>query len=220
MNNSGTSMPSLPVYLPIEKQVHLAILRHFIDSGKAPTTEEVRKIFSNAIKAKEITQILTELEKGCAINLVKSRSRNEVLISAYPFSALPTEFIVRVPSYKHSFYAMCAVDALGIPLMLKQEATIETKCHHCSIQMKIKMSSKGKIEETVPRGEKFVVSCKGAQHVCCDAAVEICPSINFYLSMDHAQDSLEKGMKLMTLHEALLAARKSFGRILLPATTS
>jgi hypothetical protein len=77
--------------------------------------------------------------------------------------------------------------------------------------MKVKASSKGKIEKTVPRGEKFIVPYREIQKIYCDPADEICPSINFYLSIDHAQESSEKGLKLMTLDEALFTAMKSSG---------
>jgi hypothetical protein len=44
------------------------------------------------------------------------------LVAAYPFSPTPTAHVVEVGGVR--MYAMCAVDALGIPAMLGRDATI------------------------------------------------------------------------------------------------
>jgi hypothetical protein len=45
---------------------------------------------------------------------------------AMPFSALPTPY--RVTAGSASWWANCAWDALGIPAMLHQNATIHSRC--------------------------------------------------------------------------------------------
>jgi hypothetical protein len=49
---------------------------------------------------------------------------------AYPFSASPTSFVVR-PADGRERYACCAVDALGMPPMIKARVDIRSRCHHC-----------------------------------------------------------------------------------------
>jgi len=49
---------------------------------------------------------------------------------AYPFSAVPTPFVVRLPDGKERF-TCCAIDALGVAPMLGQRVDIRTRCHDC-----------------------------------------------------------------------------------------
>jgi len=49
---------------------------------------------------------------------------------AYPFSAAPTPFRVRL-STGHERYACCATDALGIAAMIGEPIDITSACHHC-----------------------------------------------------------------------------------------
>lgn len=49
---------------------------------------------------------------------------------AMPFSAIPTGIKVTIGA--KSWWANCAWDALGIPVMFKQNATIHTTCPDCS----------------------------------------------------------------------------------------
>jgi hypothetical protein len=49
---------------------------------------------------------------------------------AYPFSATPTPFRVRVSGGRER-YACCATDALGIAPMIGEAIEISSQCHHC-----------------------------------------------------------------------------------------
>ena len=49
---------------------------------------------------------------------------------AYPFSALPNAFLVRLANGQER-YACCAIDALGIAPMLRQRIDVASRCHHC-----------------------------------------------------------------------------------------
>jgi len=49
---------------------------------------------------------------------------------AYPFSAVPTPFRVRLPDGRER-YACCAVDALGMAPMIGESIEIGSHCHHC-----------------------------------------------------------------------------------------
>lgn len=49
---------------------------------------------------------------------------------AYPFSAAPTPFRVRL-STGHERYACCATDALGVAAMIGEPIDITSACHHC-----------------------------------------------------------------------------------------
>ena len=75
--------------------------------------------------------------------LVLQRGSGEVLM-ANPFSAVPTPFLVRVGDL--SWYGNCIWDAMGIPAMLKQDATIEASCGCCGTAMRLAVTN-GSLEE-------------------------------------------------------------------------
>lgn len=58
------------------------------------------------------------------------RLRGDDVDIAYPFSAVPTPFLVRLSAGRER-YACCAVDALGIAPMLGEDVEIRSRCHHC-----------------------------------------------------------------------------------------
>jgi hypothetical protein len=58
------------------------------------------------------------------------RVRGDEVDIAYPFSAAPTPFLVRLSGGRER-YACCAMDALGIASMLGEPVEIRSRCHHC-----------------------------------------------------------------------------------------
>jgi alkylmercury lyase-like protein len=75
--------------------------------------------------------------------LVLQRGTGEILM-ANPFSAVPTPFLVRAKD--GSWYGNCIWDAMGIPAMLKQDATIEASCGCCGTAMRLAVGD-GSLEE-------------------------------------------------------------------------
>ena len=70
--------------------------------------------------------------------LVLQKGSGEILM-ANPFSAVPTPFLVK--SGGHSYYGNCIWDAMGIPAMLKQDATIEASCGCCSTAIDLNVTN-------------------------------------------------------------------------------
>ncbi len=64
--------------------------------------------------------------------LVLQKGTGEILMSNL-FSAVPTPFLVRAGG--GSWYGNCIWDAMGIPAMLEQDATIEASCGCCGTAM-------------------------------------------------------------------------------------
>jgi hypothetical protein len=60
--------------------------------------------------------------------LVLQREGGEILM-APPFSAVPTPFLVRTS--RHTCWANCAWDALGVPAMMRESAEIVSACGCC-----------------------------------------------------------------------------------------
>jgi hypothetical protein len=66
--------------------------------------------------------------------LVLQPGTGEILMAA-PFSAVPTPFLVELPSF--SCFGNCIWDALGIPVMLKVNGRIKTACGDCGKALEI-----------------------------------------------------------------------------------
>ena len=61
---------------------------------------------------------------------------------AYPFSASPTSFVVRLADGKER-YACCATDALGIAPMIGQPVEVRSSCHHCNAALTFSATPQG-----------------------------------------------------------------------------
>lgn len=61
---------------------------------------------------------------------------------AYPFSAAPTPFRVRLVDGRER-YACCATDALGMAPMVGQQIDIISQCHHCSAPIAFSVTPQG-----------------------------------------------------------------------------
>jgi hypothetical protein len=61
---------------------------------------------------------------------------------AYPFSASPTPFVVRLADGRER-YACCAVDALGMAPMLRERVSISSRCHHCGESLALAVEPEG-----------------------------------------------------------------------------
>ncbi len=65
-------------------------------------------------------------------------------------------FLVAYPGSRER-YAVCAIDALGIPAMLGAPVTISSRCHHCGEPLEIRVRPDGSSdgsETTVWVGER------------------------------------------------------------------
>jgi Alkylmercury lyase len=61
---------------------------------------------------------------------------------AYPFSAHPTPFVVRLADGRER-YACCAVDALGMAPMLRERIDVRARCHHCGEPLALAVEPEG-----------------------------------------------------------------------------
>jgi hypothetical protein len=111
-----------------------------IASGLPPTAQQA----ADALGV-ERDQVRASFERLAESHqLVLQRETREILM-AMPFSAVATPFTVRVGAV--SYHANCAWDALGIPVMLKQDAQLATTCGCCTSAMELQVRA-GKLEPT------------------------------------------------------------------------
>ena len=108
-----------------ETDVLQRILRTFVDRGGPVPVEDIVLAFQDR-RVEEIHDALIALD---ADDLIRVREAHVDI--AYPFSAAPTPFVVRLPDGTDR-YTCCAINALGIAPMLGQRVHIRAWCHDCS----------------------------------------------------------------------------------------
>lgn len=187
-------------------ELHQFILKTFATTGSSPTVSAIQEQFSLDTEA-EVEQLLKELEATRAIH----RSEGDALVThAYPFSNEPTPHQVTLASGVQ-VYSMCAIDALGIPFMLKTNASIASECLECQQSVKVAVEN-GKVASHDPDGLMVGYVPMGN---CSTPATEQCPHINFFCSQKHleswAKAHPEHDLKFMNLDQALEQGERIFG---------
>ena len=118
-----------------ETQMSRQILRMFFDRGGPIPVQDIVSASNDSPEA--IHQTLAVLDNDDLI-----RIHDGEIDIAYPFSASPTPFIVRLPDGRER-YACCAMDALGIAPMVGQRVEIRSRCHHCHESLEFSADTEG-----------------------------------------------------------------------------
>ena len=101
------------------------ILRTFVDRGGPIPVEDIAAAFPDR-PVEGVHDVLSALDDDDLIRVREGR-----VDIAYPFSAVPTPFVVRLPDGNERF-TCCAIDALGVAPMLGQRVHIRARCHDCN----------------------------------------------------------------------------------------
>lgn len=190
-----------------EDDVRTYILRAFTRDGRGPAVDEISQALGLSLE-----HVLRSCRKLAAHDLIVWEDGTTQILSAYPFSGQPTAHQVRIEG-NSPLYAMCAIDALGIPFMLEQRATIASSCFVCQQPVQ------GAIQDgLIQHAEPVAAVVWRSQRDSCFAAKERCPFTNFFCNDGHLQRWLaerptEKGTAL-TLREAVDVAKAAFGELL------
>lgn len=115
----------------LDSELRLSIYRFFIHHRRAPSVAEMAKGIARPRK-----DVKSALERLCQTHAFVLQENGE-LWRAAPFSAVPTAFPVKIG--RHSWYANCIWDALGIPAMLHKDARINASCGCCNFEMVLKV---------------------------------------------------------------------------------
>jgi hypothetical protein len=118
------------------------VLQTFLDRGGPVPVEEL-VIGLEREPAEAVREALVRLDDDDLIRL-----RDGHVDIAYPFSASPTAFVVRLPDGRER-YACCATDALGIAPMVGQRMAIRSRCHHCGTPLEFSATPEGPGPEAV-----------------------------------------------------------------------
>ena len=124
--------------MALDKVVRSHVYDYVMREGLPPTVEETSSALARS--PDEVRASFRRLADGHV--LVLQKGSGEILMSN-PFSAVPTPFLVKAGG--RSYYGNCIWDALGIPAMLKQDASIEASCGCCGTAMNLKVT-RGSLE--------------------------------------------------------------------------
>lgn len=127
----------------------------------------------------------------------------------YPFSAAPTPHVVVIDGQPR--YAMCSIDALGIPAMLGQELDVEGRCAVCNAPLALRVRP-GEIVAADPP-EALVVARRDEAE---PAFAACCPFTVFVCGQKHADQFMRRivGAHTLPLPEALVHAETIFADLL------
>ncbi len=159
--------------LPADDDLHRFVLQTFATTGRSPTLEHIQDRFGLP-SVDDADRRVSELERRGVIH----RNPGDRLIThAYPFSNDTTAHRVRLTGGAE-VYAMCAIDALGMPFMLRKDAEIISACAQCGQDVHIYVRD-GRVATYAPAD---VAVWLGEMSAGCVAATDLCPDLNFFCS--------------------------------------
>ncbi|UCH78878.1 MAG: alkylmercury lyase family protein, partial [Candidatus Coatesbacteria bacterium] len=160
-----------------EDDVRRFILTRTAVWGRIPLVAEIKEAFAR-LPGEEVDAVLRALDEVDVIHLAED---GVSVAAAYPFSGPETPHLVTPYAGDYRpVYAMCAVDALGIPFMLGCDVAIHSRCGHCDDAVDLRVEG-GEITSLEPASA--VVWFDLEPHPC--AAASCCPNTNFFASAEH-----------------------------------
>jgi hypothetical protein len=185
---------------PDARRLYALILSRFTEGG-APDRDELSRLGLG-------DDALSELVERDLVQL----GRDGQVAVAYPFSTMPTRHQVRT-QHGQTYWAMCALDALGMPYLLHQAAEIRAHEPGSDRAITVAIDLAAQTVRPDPAGAAVVVARAGDG---CAAACA-CPHINLFASTAAA----ERYLGSSNLHGAILdvatataAGRRVFGDLL------
>lgn len=221
-----------------EYQFYREILLTFSATGVPPDRPTLRTLARRYGIPLEAT-----MARMAQQDLVQRDPSTAAIRAAYPFSSVPTAHVVTLPTNATDagdsaeatplhLYAMCALDALGIPLMLHRDAVVTSvdpstgeairvmvRQEHATTQSHDVKDEVGELEGWSAQWEPStaVVFARPEDHECEGgvAAGSCCPVTNFFATKQQAQRWAEHHGStedvVLTQVEALHRANTLFG---------
>ena len=186
-------------------RLHRALLDALLATGEAPSRESLAAHL--AIEPDGLSAALHELVAADYAAFDESGR----LTCLYPLSPHPTPHVAIVDGQRR--YAMCAVDLLGIPAMLRRELALEGRCAACEASIVLRVRP-GTVITAEPPAALVVVRRDEAA----PAVLACCPFTVFACGPAHAEQLAAQpaGTRVLPLAEALAHAEALFGDFLAP----
>ena len=125
--------------IALDKVVRYHVYDYVMREGLPPTIAE-----TSAALARSPDEVRASFQRLADGHILVLQKQSGEILMANPFSAVPTPFLVKMED--RSYYGNCIWDAMGIPAMLKQDASIEASCGCCSMAMSLQVTN-GSLEE-------------------------------------------------------------------------
>lgn len=190
-----------------ERQLYRWILRTFAE-GRRPGVEELVDTASSLDLNVEAAMATLARE-----DLVHQDPRSGEILVAYPFSGRRTPHRVRLGRGRE-VDAMCAVDALGMPFMLGEEAEIVSRDPLTREEVWVRVEP----GERVWSEPQTAVVLAGATGASGPSVSTCCSFINFFTSAENAgrylRDNPTLRGQILSIPEATEAGRLIFGELL------
>lgn len=189
------------------RELHRAVLRRFLEAGAPPTARWLRQA---AADAGLDASALDALAAADTVHV-----SHGVVAVAYPFSGTPTPHRVELDGLP-AVYAMCAIDALGLPAMAGRDGQITSADPHDGTP----------IEVSVRDGTWFwapasAVVVAGRATDCgteCGSFEAMCPNTVFHASAENARAYLARhgdlDAEILDQDTAVECGRLNFGALL------
>jgi hypothetical protein len=185
--------------------VRTEVLRMFLAEGAPFSTAHLAASLDRP--ELEVRHLLAELARLDRLTLSQAHDR---ILSAYPFSQAVTRHRVHLPG-GGEHHALCAVDALGIPLLAGGVGEIRSSCANSGRSIQIVIRQR-RISEQEPKDCVLGIGrAKQGGHL----AKSTCPHVNFFADPVEAKMWLDQKDDLMSknvfsLTAAMVAARRLF----------
>jgi hypothetical protein len=194
---------------PAIRELHRAVLRHFCDNGQAHRDDLGPTAATLDIDLEDA------LHQLASADLVHTAPDGSIEV-AYPFSGRPTGHTVHLTDHSR-VTAMCAIDALGIPLMTGYDGVIDSADPNTGTPIRIQR-----------RGDEWTwhpataVVVIGHTDCCGILAATVCGSITFHADPETAQSHVDNHPELhghiADQADAIALADYAFGPLLVSPT--
>ncbi|MGH3286710.1 MAG: mercury(II) reductase, partial [Streptosporangiaceae bacterium] len=202
----GTASRQAALTAP-QRDLHRAVLRRFLETGTAPTLDWVRQTADGLGLG---DPAVTRLEAADLVHF-----SGGMVAVAYPFSGRPTRQQVELDGFP-AVYAMCAIDALGVPAMTGTDGRIAAVDPRDGAPVVV--SVRGGQWRWTPAGAAVVYGHTAGCGTGCGSWEVMCPHTTFHASRDSAQaylaarDGIEG--EILSQEAAVKLGERIFGPLL------
>ncbi|MEM7048180.1 MAG: organomercurial lyase [Acidobacteriota bacterium] len=122
--------------MAVEREVRLAVYRHFTDCAAAPTVAETAR--RTGLPDRQVRTAYGALAEQRILVLEED---GETLRMAPPFSAVATPHVATIDG--RSYFANCAWDVFGVVAALGGEGVVESRCEHSGTALRLELRGNG-----------------------------------------------------------------------------
>jgi hypothetical protein len=190
-----------------ELDLYRSVLRSFV-AGRTPTAAELER--RAAEDGLQLEEALGGFERRDLLWLNPERTAVAV---AYPFSGTATPHEVALVQSRTRVFAMCAIDALGIPFLTRQPAAVRSRDPITSESIEVRIDPAGE-RRWRPLGAVVIAGCSGEG----PSSTCFCPHVHFVGSGERAKHLAAAGAptEVFGMPEAIELGRRIFGDLLVP----